>query len=207
VGPGLLKRSTDGQFGTRHPKENNNMKIDRGIAGLTTLTLLVAGYLVIPSTLKATEPGASAKIAKLLVDAKAEAVQLKDDSADMESFTKSKLRWESYARKIEMIKEHVNNTGKLLAKLQEAEATGSPWQQTAIKRIEPLLKELAANTETTINHLNQNKAKIHFTEFKDYVKANYELATDLEALIRDFVNYGEAKEKIERLGKKLEVTD
>jgi len=33
------------------------------------------------------------------------------------------------------------------------------------------------------------------------------LATDLEALIRDFVNYGEAKEKIERLGKKLEVTD
>ena len=44
-----------------------------------------------------------------------------------------------------MVKGHVNNTGKLLAKLKDAEATGSPWQQTAIKRIEPLLKEMADN--------------------------------------------------------------
>jgi len=120
---------------------------------------------------------------------------------------KSKLSWESYARKVEMIKEHVNNTGKLLTKLHEAEVTGSPWQQTAIRQIDPLLRELAANTEATINHLKENKANIHFPQFKDYVKANYELATDLEALIRDFVNYGEAKEQIDRLGKKLEVTD
>jgi hypothetical protein len=105
-----------------------------------------------------------------------------------------------------MIKGHVNNTGKLLTKLKDAEATGAAWQQTAIKRIEPLLKELAANTEATINNLNENKTKVHFTEFKDYVKANFELATDFEALIRDFVNYGEAKEKVEHLGGKLEVS-
>jgi hypothetical protein len=196
----------DGQRGTHHPKENN-MKNNFGMAGLVTGALLVAGFLVIPMALKATEPGDSAEITKLFADAKAEAVQLKSDSEDMESFVKSKLSWESYARKVEMIKEHVNNTGKLLTKLQEAEATGSPWQQTAIQQIDPLLRELAANTEATINHLNENKANIHFPQFKDYVKANYELATDLEALIRDFVNYGEAKEKIDRLGKKLEVTD
>ena len=39
------------------------------------------------------------------------------------------------------------------------------------------------------------------------MKANYEMATDLEELIRDFVNYGEAKQKLERLGAKLETTD
>ena len=94
---------------------------------------------------------------RLLADAKAEAVELKDDSTDMESFTRSSLSWQSYAHKIEMIKEHVNNTGKLLSKLQAEEPNGSPWQQTAIKRIEPLLKELAANTETTINYLNENQ--------------------------------------------------
>ena len=79
------------------------------------------------------------------------------------------------------------------------------WQQTAIKRIEPLLKELADNTTATINHLNDNQAKVHTPAFTDYVKANAELATDLEALIRDFVNYGSAKEKYESLGSKLEV--
>ena len=40
---------------------------------------------------------------------------------------------------------------------------------------------------------------------RDCVRANYELAVDLEALIRDFVNYGEAKEKFERLEQKLEI--
>ena len=35
---------------------------------------------------------------------------------------------------------------------------------------------------------------------------NYELATNLEELIRDFVNYGEAKQKLERLADKLEIT-
>lgn len=182
------------------------MKNYREMAGLVTLTLLVAGYLSIPTTMKAAETGDSAHISQLLADAKAEAVELKNDSADMESFTRSKLSWESYASKVEMIKGHVNNTGKLLTKLKDAEATGAAWQQTAIKRIEPLLKELAANTEATINNLNENKTKVHFTEFKDYVKANFELATDFEALIRDFVNYGEAKEKVDHLGGKLEVS-
>lgn len=176
------------------------------LAGFVASALLVTGYLLISQAAKAAEPGDSAQITRLLADAKAEASQLKDDSADLESITKSNLTWESHARKIEMVKEHVNETGKLLARLKEMEPVGSPWQQTAIKRIEPLLKELAANTETTINYLNENKMKIHFTEFKDYVKANYELATDLDALIRDFVNYGEAKEKFERLSHRLEVT-
>jgi hypothetical protein len=182
------------------------MKNYRGLASLATLALLVAGYMV-PTALKAAESGDSVQITTLLAEAKAEAVQLKDDSNDMESFVRSKLSWVSFAGKIEMIKGHVNNTGKLLAKLQDSEATGSPWQQAAIKQIEPLLKELAANTETTINYLNENKQKIHFSPFPEYVKANYELATDLDALIRDFVNYGEAKQKYDRLGKKLEVTD
>ena len=182
------------------------MKNYHGTAGHATVALVVAGYLVIPTAMKAMEAGDSVQITKLLADAKAEAGQLKEDAADMAFYFGSKLSWASYASKIEMIKGHVNNTGKLLAKLQEAEATGSPWQQEAIKRIEPLLKELAANTETTINYLNENRMKIRFSEFEGYLKANRELATDLDALIRDFVDYGEAKEEFERLEVRLEKT-
>jgi len=190
----------------RHPKENN-MKNHRGILGLVTLALLMAGYLMIPATLKAAERADSAQITKLMEDAKVEAVQLKDDAADLLSFVKTGITWQTHARKVEMIREHVNNTGKLLAKLQEAEPTGSPWQQDATKQIEPLLKELAANLESTINHINKNQVHIKFSEYHDYVKANYELASDLEALVRDFVNYGEARQKYERLGAKREVID
>jgi hypothetical protein len=169
--------------------------------------LLVSGYLITPTILKSRESGDSEQIAKLLVDAKAEAVELKHDADEMVSCTKSNLGWATHALKVELIKEHVNNTGKLLAKMKEAEAEGSPWQRDAIQRIEPLLKELAANTETTINHLNDNRAKIHLPAFQDRVKANYELAADLEALIRDFVNYGEARGKFDLLGHKINATN
>ena len=181
------------------------MKHNHRIAGLLAMTVLGAGYFLVPLRSAAASPD-SEQITKLLADAKAEAVELKADSADLESLTRSTRSWESHAGKIEMIKEHVNNSGKLLTKLQEVEAEGAPWQQTVIQRIEPLLKELAANTEATINYLDDNRSKIHFPEYRDYVKANYDLATDLEALIRDFVNYGEARDKMERLGAKHEIT-
>jgi hypothetical protein len=188
------------------PPRRSIMKGYRRIAGLVTPALLLAGCFIAATNVKAAETGDSPKITALLADAKAEAVQLKDDSTEMESFTRGGLRWESYAGKIEMIKEHVNNTGKLLTKLQAEESDGSVWQQTAIKRIEPLLKELAANTEKTIAYLNEHKTKIHFSDFKDYVQMNCEIAANLEELIRDFVNYGEAKQKLDRLAAKLEIT-
>jgi len=178
----------------------------RTLANLVAPALLAAGYLLFPAAIRAAVPQDSPEITKLLADAKAEAYELKADSEDLNSFVSSKLSWQSHATKIDMIKDHVNATGKMLAKLKDVEALGSPWQKEAIARIEPLLKELAHNTEATINYLGENKDKIHFPEFRDYVKANYELATDLEALIRDFANYGETKGKLERLRDRLEVT-
>ncbi len=183
------------------------MKYHHRKGSCLALVLAMAGYLAAPTMAK--EPGTadSPEIAKLLADTKVEAAELSRDSVDLESFTRSKLSWQSYSGKIEMVKQHINNTGKLLAQIKAAESTGSLWQQSAVSQIEPLLKELAANTQATINHLNANPTKIHFPESTDYVKANRELANNLETLIRDFVAYGDAKEKIERLGKKMEISE
>jgi hypothetical protein len=173
----------------------------RNAIGSVTLAIL-AGYLMIPSGLQAAVAAESPEITKLLADARAEAAELKADSTNMESFTRSTTSWQSYASHVEMIKGHVNNAGKLLAKLKDAESTGAPWQQAAIKRIEPLLKEMAENTTLIIKRLNDNQARVHLPEFKELVKANAGLATDLEALIRDFVEYGNAEEKVEELSEK-----
>lgn len=173
------------------------------LGGLLAPTILIAGYLA--PTNAAAIIGDSEDVNQLLADAKSEAVELKVDSEHMNSFTNSNVSWQTYADKIELIKTHVNNTGKVLAKLRDAESAGAPWQQTAIQRIEPLLRELADNTGTTIRYLSENQTKVHFTEFRDYVKANYELSTNLEALISDYVAYGEHKQETLRLGEKLEV--
>ena len=144
---------------------------------------------------------------KLLSEAKAEAVQLRNDSAELVSITRSSKAWQTYGEKIEMIKGHVNATGKLLTDMREAEAVADPWQKSAMEQIEPLLRELAANTERTIKHLNENQNRVHMPEMKDLAKANLALARDLETLIRDYVEYGNAKQTYERLSGKLKVED
>ena len=181
------------------------MKIYRTITTHAALMLLAAGAFAIPKTVIAAQTEDSAEVRQLLEDAQEEAISIKTDSASLESFTRSKLSWQTYAKKLDSMKEHINNTGALLTELRNAEAEGSEWQQTAIKRIEPLLKEMADNTTATIRHLNDNQGKVHMAEFQGLVKANYAAAVDLEGLIRDYVNFADAKEEFERLSSELAI--
>ncbi len=132
-----------------------------------TLAILAVGTLMIP-TLKGRGTQDSADVTKLLADTMAVGVQLKIDSIQMQSFTRLKLSWESYAAKLNAIRVHINNAGQLVAKLKAAESKGSPCQQTTVKRIGPMLREMADNLTATINHLNDDKNKFHFPEFTVY---------------------------------------
>jgi hypothetical protein len=115
------------------------------------------------------------------------------------------LRWQTHAVKVDMIKQHVNKSGELLAKMQNARATASPWQQQTIDRIEPMLKDIAATVESTIDHLNKHPRQLQTPPYKAYVEANANLTADLAEVISDYVEYGRAKNKSEELAEKLEV--
>jgi ABC-type transporter MlaC component len=170
------------------------------------LALLVAGYLTMSPAAKAAGPsgGDSEQVSKLLSEAKTEAHELEFDAEKLATFTRSKLSWKSHLSQISLIGEHVNKAGKILARLNVVRDTASPWQQQAIDSIHRLLKELADNTEATMNHLNGNKDRIHVNrEYKDYVVANYDLAKELAALITDYVDYGKHEAEYQRLQEKL----
>jgi hypothetical protein len=176
------------------------MKNSQRLHSLTTAVLAV-GCLMAPIALRAAIPDSS-DVTKLLTDTKAVAFQLNKDSAQMDSFTRSKVTWKAYQAKIEVIKGHINNAGKLLGSLKAAESTGSPWQQQTIKRIEPQLQEMASNLTATINYLNANPGKIHIPEFTDYVKTNYALSSDMLAMLNASLDYGADKAKLEALSSK-----
>ena len=147
----------------------------------------------------------SKEVSGLLSDVKTEAVQLRHDADEMKSFTHSTLTWQSHAAKVEEMKRHVNNAGKLLTKLDNAKGAASPWQQQAIDQITPMLKELASNVTSTIEHLNQRPKLLHTGPYADYVSANYELASNLAELISDYVDYGKSKARSDELAARLEV--
>lgn len=146
--------------------------------------------------------GDSAEASKLLQDVRMEAAQLRRDSTQMETYTRSQLTWQSHATQINAIKEHINKSGKILADLHSARDGAEPWQQDAIDRITPLLQEMASNTESIISHLNDRQQTWH-PEYEGYVKSNAELATNLSKLIGDYVDYDNAKSRTQGLEQKL----
>jgi nucleotide-binding universal stress UspA family protein len=165
-----------------------------GIWGTTTkLTLTILSVLFLsaaPTVFAGPRPNDSEEVTKLMSEVKSEAAQLKDDAEDLRSFTRSKqLSWHSHVDKIEQIKQHVNKSGELLSKLQNAKASASAsaWQKQAIDEITPLLRELAANVTSTIEHLNKNQQRLHTPPYTDYVASTADLATDLSGLISDYV--------------------
>lgn len=174
--------------------------------GATSLAILAAGIIAMSPAIKAADRSDSDEVNKLLSDAKTEAFQLKEDAFAMEGFTRSSHEWQSHGLAVERIKAHVNEAGRIVAKLDEARGSASPWQAIAIDRIKPLLKEIAANTTTVIEHINKNPKHLFAPEYKDYLEANADAADRLSRLVADFVDYGNTKNRLERLASKLEIS-
>jgi hypothetical protein len=146
-------------------------------------------------------------LTKVLSDVKYEALMLQRDAAQLKAMTQSTSSWQSSANELEQIKTHVNNAALFVQELNDFRIVAAPWQQIAIDRINPLLQELASNTQSTIAKLNENPARVHLGPYKEYVSAHYDLATDLVSMISDFVEYAKTKAKFERLTRKLEMPE
>ena len=172
---------------------------------IMSLALLMAGVVISDSTLKAADVPDSEQVNQLLSDAKTQAFQLREDASIMESYTRSDASWQSHAATVAQMREHINAAGRTLTKLVDARKSASPWQATAIDRIQPLLKEIASDTQSVIEYINKNPKRLATSEYRDYVEANSDDASALAGLIADFVNYGNTKNRLERLASKLEL--
>lgn len=177
-------------------------------SGLLTQSLLLAFIAIASPVLCPAQTAKDSKeVSDLFAKVKSEAVQLRQDADELKSFTHSKLAWQSHVAKVDEIKRHVNNAGELLTQLQNSKSQASPWQQQAIDRVTPMLKELASNTTSTIEHLNERPKSLHTGPYVEYADANYEVASNLAELISDYVDYGKSKAKSEELASRLEVPE
>lgn len=145
----------------------------------------------------------SKEVSELLSDVKSEAIQLNHDADELQLFMQSDFSRETQVRKLAQVREHINAAGGLLQKLENLRHAASPWQEQAIDRITPLLKELASSVTSTIEHLNEKPNELRTSPYMEYVAANYDMACKITELISDYVEYGKSKAKAEELGAKL----
>jgi DNA repair exonuclease SbcCD ATPase subunit len=147
----------------------------------------------------------SEQISNLLKQAKSHALLAEHDAATLESYTRSKVSWQSHGKQLNRIKEHVNEIGQLNKQLGDLRAEGSPWQQMAVDQVDMRLREMADLLTNTINHLNDNPTHVHMQTYRDYAHANQELTGRIAKMIDDFVDYDQAMSTAASLEEKLEL--
>jgi len=166
---------------------------------------LVALLIPIASMVLAAQTADSAAITKQLDEARSHSALARDDAALLDSYIRSRVSWQTHAARLQSMKEHVNNLINDYKQLGAMREEGSEWQKEGIDRIDPLLRSMADHLGATIKHLNDNQNRINLPEYRDYVRANYELIDKTHNLIRDFVDYGDARMKADNLEQKLEL--
>jgi len=172
---------------------------------LGTVALAAAALLIARLDVQAAPPEDNKEVSQLLEDIKGQAADLQRDSDELESFTRSDMSWQSHAEELDRIKERINAIGKTISELQNLRSSASPWQREAIDRIMPVAKKLASNTTAAIEHLNKNPLRINEPQYQQYLKSNAEAASNLAALVKDFVEYGKTRTTLEAYERKLEV--
>jgi len=179
----------------------------RNILGhcLGTLALVAAALLIGRVGVHAAPLEDNKEISKQLEDIKAQAADLQRDSEELEAFTRSDVSWESHAVELSQIRDRINTIGKTIGRLQDLESSASPWQQEAIDRIIPVAQKLAANTTAAIEHLSKDPRRIREAQYQQYLKSNAEAASNLAALVKNFVEYGKTRTMLEAYERKLEM--
>ena len=166
--------------------------------------MLVSTWMLVPPIAHA-QNTENPEVTRLLADARDKAAVLSRDADEMESLIRTDASWQTHAAMLDEVKRHVNDLGRAAQKLEESRSSASPWQQQAIDRMMPLLKELAANTTAAINHLNENRIRPTTGNYPEYLKENAETAQQLSDMISSYVRYGQTREKLEKLEQRLEV--
>jgi hypothetical protein len=167
---------------------------------------ILMAFSFAPTLLAAEQAGFkdSEQVSKLLAETKTTAVQLKSDALTMESFRRMNVSAQSHATAINQIKADINELGKQVAKLKGLEYEASPWQTAAIERIYPYLDELSGYTTAAIERLSGDRTHT-LADYDDYLQANADNATNLAAMLGEFVDFGNARVKAEQLSGRLEV--
>jgi hypothetical protein len=145
-------------------------------------------------------------VRNLLSLAAQQAATLDYDADQMQGLLHNDATWQTHATLLQSVKEHVNQLGRTIAKLQAERSEASTWQQKGIDRVIPLLSELAENTTAAINHINTNQVRPVSGYYSDYLDENAETAHELYRIISATIEYGHTRDKMEKLEEQIQPT-
>jgi DNA repair exonuclease SbcCD ATPase subunit len=141
----------------------------------------------------------------LLKEIKSLSAKLKTDASTLESYKwQTQLSWQTHAYQLNKAREHINAIGQRLDRLQAIKSVTAPWQQQAIDEIVPVAANVAAHTESVIQHLNENRTYLYAPVYADHLTSISDRSTELKDSVDAFLEFGDTSDKLDRMQQKLD---
>ena len=170
---------------------------------ISARVLLCLTCTIIPNISFAQGAKDNPSVSAQLNEAKAIVATIKKDAAKMQSFSRRKLNWQTHSEVLEQIKTDTNKLQENMRGLQSHRAEASPRQQDAIDRITGLANDLATSMNEAINQLNKSKSQPTAPPYPEYLDANYQIVSDLEAAINATIEFEQTKARMDTLQAQL----
>ncbi|MEO8658182.1 MAG: hypothetical protein ABI693_06915 [Bryobacteraceae bacterium] len=97
------------------------------------------------------------------------------------------------------LKEDVNKMGKDMASLEARRDSLDPWEQQAIDKVLPLLREAAANAERATVYFNENGTHLWGPEYRSSLDKAYRDSDQIANTLKNYLKFEKAHEQEEHL--------
>jgi uncharacterized surface protein with fasciclin (FAS1) repeats len=140
------------------------------------------------------------KIDDMLAQFESKAIETRRDAAMLESKRRNRqLSWQTHTDKLSVMKEHINEMGKMLAELEGMKPKATLFQEKAIAAARPHLEDLAQRVEKAITWVNEDRKSISKTEYKDNLHGIWESSDKLYRDVDTIIDYHEARMRLSEL--------
>jgi uncharacterized surface protein with fasciclin (FAS1) repeats len=140
------------------------------------------------------------KIDDMLAQFESRAIETRRDAATLESKRRSPgLSWETHSSKLSIMKDHINDMGKMLAELEGMKPKATLFQEKVIEATRPHLEDMAQRVEKAINWLNEDRRSTVKAEYKDNLHGIWVSSDRLYKDVDTIIDYHEARMRLHEL--------
>lgn len=140
------------------------------------------------------------KIDDMLASFESKAIETRRDAAILESKGRSpQISWQSHVRQFGVMKDHINEMGKMLVELESMKSNATLFQEKAIEAARPHLEDLAERAENGLRWLKEDQLSIAKTEYRDNLHGIWQSADQLYKNVDAIIDYHEARMRMHEL--------
>ena len=139
------------------------------------------------------------KVGDLLAQFESRAIETRRDAGRLESKTRGGLSWQSHSQTLNLMKDHVNDMGKMLAEMEALKPQATLLQAKAIECARPQLQEMADGVESAIAALNEDRRNVVSQNYKATLHGVWTSADRLYRTVDTIIDYHEARNRMTSL--------